>query len=297
LTLYTHFGIGTALRGHMNKQLFEISTGAAPGVASTSPMRVTNYTEAVTGNSEMKGGSTKKLTLLLLGAALALCPVATAQQQSAVFLGQAGSYAVLGASTVTNTGPTIVNGNLGVWPGTAVTGFGPGVINGSEDAGTVTAQHAQASLKIAYNDAAGRTATNITHLAGDLSGLTLTPGLYKSTSSLSLSGTLTLHGSGVYIFQVASALTVTSGGTIVLSGGATSADVFWQVGSSATFGTTANFKGTVMALASISLATGAKLDGRALALTAAVTLDTDDVNIPLGGTVLVVLPPPPHHGN
>jgi hypothetical protein len=251
----------------MNTQLVETSTGAAPGVASTSPIRVTNNTEAVMGKSEMKGGSTKKLTLLLLGAALALCPVATAQQQSAVFLGQAGSYAVLGASTVTNTGPTIVNGNLGVWPGTAVTGFGPGVINGSEDAGTVTAQHAQASLQIAYNDAAARTATNITHLAGDLSGLTLTPGLYKSTSSLSLSGTLTLHGSGVYIFQIASALTVTSGGTIVLSGGATSANVFWQVGSSATLGTTANFKGTIMALASISLATGAKLDGRALALT------------------------------
>jgi hypothetical protein len=277
----------------MNK-LFELSTGARLGIAPISPTRTTNQTTEVTGNGAKNIGSMKKLSLFLLGAVFALCPVATAQQQSAVFLGQAGSYAVLGASTVTNTGPTIVNGNLGVWPGTAVTGFGPGIVNGSEDAGTVAAQHAQASLKIAYNDAAARTSIHITSLAGDVSGMTLTPGLYKSTSSLALSGTLTLHGSGVYIFQIASALTVTSGGTIVLSGGATSDNVFWQVGSSATLGTTANFKGTIMALASISLATGAELDGRALALTAAVTLDTNKVNIPLGNTVLVVLPPAPH---
>ena len=239
----------------------------------------------------------RKLSLLVLGAAFTLCPAATAQPQSTVFLGSAGSYAVLAGSTVTNTGLTVVNGNLGVWPGTAVTGFGPGIVNGTEDAGDVAAQHAQASLNIAYNDAAGRTSVAINALAGDISGLTLAPGLYKSTSALSLSGTLTLHGSGVYIFQIASGLTVGSGGTVVLSGGATSSDVFWQVGSSATFGTTASFKGTILALTSISLATGAKLDGRALAQHGAVTLDTDSVTIPLGGTVLVVLPPSPHRGN
>jgi len=234
----------------------------------------------------------KKLSLFLLGAAFTLCPVATAQPQSTVYLGSAGSYAVLAGTTVTNTGLSVVNGNLGVWPGTAVTGFGPGIVNGTEDAGDVAAQHAQASLNIAYNDAAGRTSVNIVGLAGDLGGRTLTPGLYKSTSTLAITGTLTLAGKGVYIFQIASGLTINTGSGVVLSGGASSADVFWQVGSSAALGTTADFKGTILALTSISLATGATLDGRALAQHGAVTLDTNNVTIPLGNAVLVQLPPP-----
>jgi hypothetical protein len=235
----------------------------------------------------------KKLSSLLLVAAFTVCPMAMAQQQMAVFLGSAGNFAVLAGTTVTNTGLSVINGNLGVSPGTAITGFGPGIVNGTEDAGDVVARHAQASLNIAYNDAAGRTSVATHGLAGDISGLTLAPGLYKSTSTLSLSGTLTLQGSGVYIFQIASGLTVGSGGTVVLSGGATSANVYWQVGSSATLGTTANFRGTILALTSISLATGAKLDGRALAQHGAVTLDTNDVTIPLGNAVLIVPPPPP----
>jgi len=280
----------------MNTQLLQFSTGAKLGIARTSPMiRATNYTTnhaaGATRDGAMKGGSMTILSLVLLGAVMTLCPVATAQSQSAVYLGSAGSYAVLAGTTVTNTGFSVVNGNLGVWPGTAVTGFGPGVVNGSEDAGTVAAQHAQGSLNIAYNEAAGRTSVAINHLAGDMSGLTLVPGLYKSTSTLSLSGTLTLHGSGVYIFQIASGLTVGSGGTVVLSGGATAANVFWQVGSSATLGTTADFKGTILALTSISLATGAKLEGRAMAQNGAVTLEANDVTIPLAQGVLVYVPP------
>jgi hypothetical protein len=233
--------------------------------------------------------------LFLLIAAVTMCPLATAQQQSAVFLGSAGSFGVLAGTTVTNTGPTTVTGDLGVWPGTAITGFGPGVVNGGTDAGDVVAQHAQGSLNIAYNDAAARTSVATHSLAGDISGLTLAPGLYKSTSTLSLSGTVTLSGNGVFIFQIASGLTVGTGGAVVLSGGATSDNIFWQVGSSATLGTTASFKGTILALTSISLATGARLDGRALAQHGAVTLDTNDVTIPLGGTVLIVLPPPRRH--
>jgi len=277
----------------MKTQLFQLSTGVQFGVAPTSQIMPTNHTAGVTGNGATKSGSMKNLSLFLLGAAFTLCPVATAQPQSAVYLGSAGSYAVLAGSTVTNTGLSIVNGNLGVWPGTAVTGFGPGKVNGTEDAGDVAAQHAQASLNIAYNDAAGRTSVGIVALAGDLGGRTLTPGLYKSTSTLAITGALTLHGNGVYIFQIASGLTVSSGGSVVLSGGATSANVFWQVGSSATLGTTADFKGTILALTSISLATGATLDGRALAQHGAVTLDTNGVTIPLQNTVLVVLPPAP----
>ena len=164
-------------------------------------------------------------------------------------------------------------------------------MNGIEDAGDVAAQHAQSSLTIAYNDAAGRTSVNITGLAGDQTGLTHTPGLYKSTSTLSLSGTMYLHGKGVYIFQIASGLVVGTGAAVVLTGGASSADVFWQVGSSATLGTNANFKGTILALTSISLATGATLDGRALARNGAVTLDTTNATVPLGNAIVVVLPP------
>ena len=160
----------------------------------------------------------KKLSSLLLVAAFTLCPMAMAQQQSTVFLGSAGSFGVLAGTTVTNTGPSVINGDLGVWPGTAVTGFGPGIVNGREDAGDVVAQHAQASLNVAYNDAAARTSVATHGLAGDISGQTLAPGLYKSTSTLSLSGTVTLEGSGVYIFQIASGLTVGTGGTVVLSG-------------------------------------------------------------------------------
>jgi hypothetical protein len=242
---------------------------------------------------------TKRARAFLMGAALVLCLMtanyAAAQGGPAtVFLGSAAPFAVLGASTVTNTGQTIVNGDLGVSPGTAVTGFGPGRVNGTIHAGDTIAAHAQASLTVAYKDAAGRS-TNPIGVAGDLTGQTLRPGLYKSTSSLKIAGDLTLDAGGnpnaVWIFQMASTLTV--GGRVVLIGGATSANIFWQVGSSATLGTNSVVHGTIMAAASITLDTGATLDGRALALTAAVTLDNNSVTLPLGNTILIQLPPPP----
>ena len=137
-----------------------------------------------------------------------------------VNLGSAANFAVLGASTVTNTGPTIINGDLGVWPGTAVTGFNPpGEVNGTIHAGDTAAQQAQASLTIAYNDAAGRT-VGVVGVAGDLGGRTLAPGLYKSTSTLAITGDLTLDANGnpnaVFIFQIGSGLTVATGGRVVL---------------------------------------------------------------------------------
>ena len=243
---------------------------------------------------------TKGVRAFLVGAALVLCLTtanhAAAQGLAPVFLGSAAPFAVLGASTVTSTGPTIINGDLGVWSGTAVTGFGPGTVNGRIHAGDTVAQHAQGSLTIAFNDAAGRKTAPIS-VAGDLGGRTLAPGLYKSTSTLAITGDLTLDARGnpnaVWIFQIASALTVNTGSRVVLSGGATSANVFWQVGSSATLGVHSTFKGTIMALASITIDTGATLDGRALAQTAAVTLDTNSVTIALRNAVLIELPPPP----
>src|SRR5437667_2872208 len=208
---------------------------------------------------------------------------ATPAGQAPVALGAASTFAVLAASTVTNTGATIVNGDLGLSPGTAVTGFPPGTINGTIHAADAAAALAQQALTTAYNDAAGRTVGAIT-VAGNLGGQTLTPGLYKSTSSLEISsGDLTLDAQGdanaVFIFQMGSTLTTTVGRQVILSGGARAANVFWQVGSSATLGTGSVFKGNILALASITVTTGAAVEGRLLARTAAVTLDSNVVGM------------------
>jgi len=208
----------------------------------------------------------------------------SACSQAAVALGSAASFAVLAGSTVTNTGATIVTGDVGVSPGTAVTGFPPGTVVGTIHAGDPTAAWAIANLTIAYNDAAGRTLCPIT-VAGNLGGLTLIPGLYKSTSSLEISsGDLTLDAQGnasaVFIFQIASTLDVAAGLHVILAGGAKASNVFWQVGTSATLGTSSTFVGTIMADQAVSLNTGATLDGRALARIAAVTLDASTVTKP-----------------
>jgi len=204
--------------------------------------------------------------------------------QGAVVLGAAGAFAVLGGSTVTSTGATALTGDLGVSPGSAVIGFPPGTRSGTTHAGNATSAQAMAALTTAYNDAAGRTQSPVT-VAGNIGGLTLPPGLYKSTSSLAISsGDLTLDAQGdanaVFIFQMASTLTTTSGRAVVLSGGAKSTNVFWQVGTSATLGTTSVFKGTIMADQSITLNTGANLNGRALTRIGAVALAAGTVVLP-----------------
>jgi hypothetical protein len=214
----------------------------------------------------------------------AVIPTGPASIQAPVSLGSIDSggndIAVLGHTTVTSTGETSVTGDLGVWPGTAVQGFGPGIVSGSIFAGVAPADAAQSSLTAAYNDAAGRPADAT--VAGNLGGQTFAPGVYKSTSSLAISsGNLTLDAlgdsNGVFIFQIASTLTVTSGRQVILSGGAQAANVFWQVGSSATLGTTSSFAGTILAQASISLKTDATLNGRALARDGAVTMQSNAV--------------------
>src|SRR6185436_1679031 len=198
-----------------------------------------------------------------------------------VALGSAGTYAVLAASTVTSIPPTTINGDLGLSPGTSVTGSP--TVNGTIHIADGAAAQAQADLTIAYDNAAGRTGA-IT-LAGNIGGQTLTPGVYKSSSSLAISsGELTLDAQGdtnaVFIFQMGSTLTTTSGRQVILTGGAQAANVFWQVGSSATLGTGSVFKGTIMALASITVTTGVNVEGRLLARTAAVTLDSNDIRLP-----------------
>jgi hypothetical protein len=198
-----------------------------------------------------------------------------------VALGSASTFAVLAASTVTSIAPTTINGDLGLSPGTSVTGSP--TVNGTIHIADTAAAQAQQALTTAYNDAGSR-AGAIT-LAGNIGGLTLTPGVYRSSSSLAISsGELTLDAQGdpnaVFIFQMASTLVTTSGRQVILTGGAQAANVFWQVGSSATLGTGSVFKGTIMALASITVTTGATVEGRLLARTAAVTLDSNTITIP-----------------
>ena len=224
-------------------------------------------------------GSIKRLGLLL-GFAICL------QAQTPVALGTAGSFAVLGGSTVTSTGNTVVNGNLGVSPLCAVTGFGPGiVINGTINACNAAAAQAQSDLTTAYNNAAGR-ACPVLNLPGDIGGMTLLPGVYcNSSTSVGITGTVTLNGNGnpnaVFIFQIGTTLTTASNNSSVnLIGGAQASNVFWQVGSSATLGTSTIFNGTIMALASISVNTGAVLNGRALARNGAVTLQGNAMTVP-----------------
>jgi hypothetical protein len=195
----------------------------------------------------------------------------------AVPLAGAANFAVLAGSAITSTGATNITGDLGLSPGTSIGGFPPGILTGTQRINDVLSTQAKLDATTAYNDLAGRTSTDIVTLSGNIGGLTLTPGLYKSTSTLSVSsGDLTFDAKGnanaVFIIQIASSLTTTSGRQVILSGGASAANIYWQVGSSATFGTTSVFKGTVIALQSITFNTGASLTGRALARTGGVTM-------------------------
>jgi len=206
------------------------------------------------------------------------------QSNSMVTVSLAGTtdFAIIAGSAVTNTGSTNITGDLGLSPGTSVGGFPPGILTGTQHINDVKANQAKLDLTTAYNDAAGRTSTDIVSLSGNIGGLTLTPGLYKSTSSLQISsGNLTFDALGnsnaVFIIQIASTLTTTSGRKVILSGGASSSNIFWQVGSSATIGTNSEFKGIILAMQSITLGTGATLDGRAFARTGAVTMEGNTI--------------------
>ena len=206
------------------------------------------------------------------------------EAQTPVPLGTSGNFAVLAGSTVTNTGSTLVSGNVGVYAGTAVTGFPPGiVIGGAIHAADGVAGTAQNDLTTAYLDASGRSSNGA--MPGDIGGLTFLPGVYTASSSLGITGTVTLNGNGnanaVFIFQIGTALTTAANNSVVnLINGAQAQNIFWEVGSSATLGTYTVFNGTILAQASITLNTGAVLNGRALARTGAVTLAGNSVANP-----------------
>ncbi len=202
--------------------------------------------------------------------------------QSDIPLGVADDFAILAGSGITNTGATIINGDLGLSPGTSVGGFPPGILNGTLHINDAAANQSKLDITAAYDNAKDRTATDIVTLSGNIGGLTLTPGLYKSTSSLALSsGNVTFDALGdpnaVFIIQIASSFTATSGRQVFLAGNAQASNIFWQVGSSATFGTTSKFKGTIIALQSISFNTGAILDGRAFSRNGAVTMSGNTI--------------------
>jgi len=234
------------------------------------------------------------LFVVAVSAALLYAPLASA---SSIILGAAGSFAVLGASTVTNTGPTTIWGDLGLYSGTSITGFfgttaneGPGLVTG----GTVhqtdgVAQQAQIDAFNAYTVLAGKPVTsNLTGQdLGPVGGLTLVPGVYKFDSSAQLTGALTLNftsnPSGDFIFQIGSTLTTGSGSVVNVIGGNSLSGIYWQVGSSATLGggvgTPTTFAGNIIALESITLVTDTDiLCGRAIALTGAVTMDTNTIS-------------------
>jgi len=213
--------------------------------------------------------------------------------QTVADLGSAGSFTILGGSAVTSTGASIINGNLGVSPGSAVTGFPPGiVINGVININNGPAATAHADTVTAYNLLAGEPVT--TTLTGiNLGGLTLQPGVYKFASSALLTGTLkldnTLNPAGAYVFEIGTTLTTASSSAVLLLGGA-DPNVFWQIGSSATIGTGTVFDGNILAEQSISFDPGASLSvGRALAIIGAVTMaGGNQVNL----NAAAIVPPP-----
>jgi len=242
------------------------------------------------------------ITAMGLVAGIVGAPVASAASvQAPVGLGTATSFAVLAGAAVTNTGPSVISGDLGVSPGTAVTGFPPGLVsNGTIHSADAVAAQAQADLTTAYNDAAGRTPRDA--VPPDLGGLTLLPGVYNRATTMGLTGTVTLNAQGnpnaVFIFQAGSSLITASNSTVALINGASPCNVYWQVGSSATLGTDTTFVGSILALTSASVQTGATVDGRVLARNGQVSLDTNRITrpncavIPPGGTTPPVVVPP-----
>lgn len=245
--------------------------------------------------------STARLILALGAVALAVFVLVAgsatnSKAATAPGLGTAASYAVLAGSTVTNTGTSTINGDVGVSPGSAVTGFPPGIVTGGTiHTADANAGQAQSDVTTTYNALAGQPC-DVDLTGQDLGGMTLTEGVYCFTTSAQLTGQLTLNAQGnasaVFIFQIGSTLTTASNASILITNGGVDCNAFWQVGSSATLGTTTDFVGNVLALTSITLNTGASVSGRVLARNGAVTLDTNDINFLACAAVVTDSPTP-----
>ncbi|KAE8444119.1 hypothetical protein EG329_000901 [Mollisiaceae sp. DMI_Dod_QoI] len=196
-----------------------------------------------------------------------------------VNLGSAATFGVLSQASITNTGPTSIDGDIGT-EGTSITGFPPGIFTGSK--------FIASQVTIALNDATNAY-DNIaeligsTPLTGDLGGASLAPGTYSFSSSAALTGKLILAGTGsssdAWYFQIGTSLIIATGSTVLITGGGLPCNVYWQVGTSATLGTGSSFSGNLLAGASITLDTAAVLNGGAFALGASVTMDTNVVNV------------------
>jgi hypothetical protein len=217
----------------------------------------------------------KRIPSIGMAAFLAVVLVGTVLAATAPNLGTAESFAVLAGTTITNTGSTTITGDVGLHPGDAITGFTDVTLDGAQHIADAVASGAKDDLVAAYNDAAG--ATPVNNVPTELGGTTLQPGVYAS-ATLGLTGTLTLDGQGVYIFQAGSTLITAPGSSVELINGASACDVYWQVGSSATLDTTTSFKGTILALTSIALNNGVTLEGRALARNGEVTMINDTID-------------------
>jgi hypothetical protein len=203
--------------------------------------------------------------------------------QAPIGLGTDTGFAVLAGSAITNTGPTTITGNVGLSPSAAVSGFGLVTLHGTQYIANAVALKAKNDLVTAYNDAAGRIPNTV--VATELGGHTFTAGVYSTQDgTLQLTGTLNLDAEGnpnaVFVFHAASSLTTASGSSVTLSNGAQACNVSWTIGSSATLGTSTSFKGTILAMTSITMTTGATLEGRLLARNGAVTLDTNVITRP-----------------
>lgn len=223
-------------------------------------------------------------------AALLFCFLSVSSLSHAgTILGSAAVFGVLGASTVTNNGDTVINGDLGLYAGTSITGFlpgplsGPGIVNGTIYDTTSEAEQAQADALTGYNVLASLT-PNVNLTSQDLGGMTLTPGVYMYDSSAGMTGQLTLNFQGLsnqtFVFQIGSTLTTASSSSVLIINPGDDDSVYWQVGSSATLGTTTSFYGTIIADQSVTLTTGASMAcGGAMALNGAVTMDTNTISV------------------